>query len=280
MPGFDRHNRDAARRSLLAIPSIEVHGHRGARGLFPENSIPGFKYAIRAGVDFIELDVQVTADNVPVVWHDPVLTRRKFRSPRRRAAVRDLTLAQLKQYSTGGGLDLRFPQQKRMPGLKIATLDEVLALAPLGRFRFNVEIKSPPIRKAPIAPVKLQAGLIAQLIRNRGLEDRVRVQSFDRQMLLAVREVAPELPVVILHSGLPVRFSAIARRAKTEAVGPYFRLVTRRRVEEAHDAGVSVIPWTANHPRHWRRLIRAGVDGIITDYPARLIRAMKEWGLR
>lgn len=280
MPGLERHNGGVPSRSLLASPSIEVHGHRGARGLFPENSIPGFRHAIRAGVDFIELDVLVTADNVPVVWHDPVLTHRKCQGPRRRVMVRELTLAQLKQYSTGGRVDLRFPQQRRLPGLKIATLDEVLALAPLGHFRFNIEIKSPSTRKMSALPAKLQAGVIAQAIRNHKLEERVRVQSFDGRMLQAVREAAPELPAVILHTGLPVRFSTIARRAKAEAVGPYFRLVTRRRVQEAHDAGVSVIPWTANRPRQWLRLIRAGVDGIITDYPERLIGALKEWSLR
>lgn len=268
------------RRSLLSTPAIEVHGHRGARGLFPENSIPGFEHAIRAGVDFIELDVVVTADDVPVVWHDAILTRRKCEGPRRHALVRDLTLAELKQYTTGGRLDRRFPKQTRLPGLRIPTLDEVLSLAPLGRFRFDIEIKSFAGRGMLTPGSRIQAQLVAQAVRKHNLEARVRVQSFDRKVLRAVRTVAPQLAVVILHTGMPLRFTTIARRAETTTVGAYFRLVTRRRVEEAHDAGVKVIAWTANQPRQWQRLIRAGVDGIITDYPALLIGAMKEWGLR
>ncbi len=268
------------RRGLLASPAIEVHGHRGSRGQFPEHSIAGFEHAIRAGVDFIELDVMVTADDVPVAWHDPILTRRKFIGPRRRAVVRNLTLAELRQYSFGGRLDLRFPQQRRMPGLRISTLEEVLRLAPCGPFQFNIEIKAFPGRKRLAPPAKVQAELVADVIRNRRMEERVRVQSFDRKVLAAIQDVAPELTTAILHTGVPLRFSTIAQRAGTGIVGPYFRLVTRRRVEEAHDSGVKVIAWTANQPRHWRRLIRAGVDGIITDYPARLIREMEEWSLR
>ncbi|MCX6625018.1 MAG: glycerophosphodiester phosphodiesterase family protein [Acidobacteria bacterium] len=268
------------RRSLLASPRIEVHGHRGARWLFPEHSIPGFEHAIRAGADFIELDVVVTADDVPIAWHDAILTRRKCAGPERRAVVRELTLAQLKEYTFGGKLNRRFSEQCSMPGLRISTLDEVLRLAPLGKFQFNIEIKSFPGRRRLAPPPKEHAQLVVDAIRSRKLQGRVRVQSFDRKALAAVREIAPELPVAVLHTGMPRRFSTIAHRSETDIVGPYFRLVTRRRVAEAHAAGVRVIPWTPNHPSHWRRLVHAGVDGIITDNPAGLIEAMTEWGLR
>jgi glycerophosphoryl diester phosphodiesterase len=268
------------RHGLLSTPRIEVHGHRGARGHYPENSIPGFEFAIHAGVDYIELDVVVTADDVPVAWHDPILTRRKCKGPERRAVIRTLTLAELKQYTFGGSLNLRFPEQRQMPGLRIPTLDEVLRLAPLGKFQFNIEVKTFPGRRRLTPPPKEHVQLVVDAIRSRKLESRVRLQSFDRKVLAAAREIAPELPLAVLYSGMALHFSTIANRAGTDVVGPYFRLVTRRRVDEAHDAGVRVIPWTANQPRHWKRLIRAGVDGIITDRPAALIGELKEWGLR
>lgn len=267
-------------RSLPVASRIEVHGHRGARWLFPENSIPGFEHAIGAGADFIELDVVITADDVPLAWHDPILTRSKCTGPEPRAVVREHTLAELKQYTFGGTRSLRFPEQRRMPGLRICTLEEVLRLAASRPFQFNIEIKSFPGRKWLAPPAEVSAELVVECIRRRRLEGRVRIQSFDRKVLAAVRKRAPEIPIAVLYSGIALRFSTIARRADTDLVGPYFRLVTQRRVEEAHDAGIRIIPWTANHPRQWRRLVREGVDGIITDHPSGLISAMTEWGLR
>ena len=269
-----------ARHGLLGTPRIEVHGHRGARWLFPEHSIAGFEHAIAAGADFLELDVVITADDVPVVWHDPILTRRKCQGPERRAIVRELNLAELRQYSHGHRVNLRFPFQRPMPGVRIATLDEVLRLASRGTFQFNIEIKSHPARTRLAPPPRVQVELVLEAIRARRLENRVRLQSFDRKVLDAVRDRAPEVPLAFLYTGVPRRFSTLARRAGTETVGPYFRLVTRRRVEEAHEEGIRVIPWTVNHPRQWKRLLSSGVDGLITDNPAGLIEWMRGMGLR
>lgn len=268
------------RQGLLARVRPEVHGHRGARWLYPENTLPGFEYAIDAGADFIELDVVVTADDVPVVWHDAVLRRRKCLGPRSRAILRSLTLDQLRAWDCGQPQSRRFPEQRSIPGLAIPTLDEVLALAPRGRFQFNIEIKTFPSRPRYSPPAREHVELVLDAIRRQHLEPRVRLQSFDTEALAAVHELAPEIPTALLYSGMPPRFSTVAARAQVPIVGPFFRLVTRRRVEEAHDSGIRVVTWTPNRPRQWLRLIRAGVDGIITDNPAGLIATMREWGLR
>jgi glycerophosphoryl diester phosphodiesterase len=248
-----------------------VHGHRGARALFPENTIPGFLHAIDAGADFIELDVLATADDVLVVCHDPVLRRRVFSGPPGPRKIREMTLAQLRRWDCGSRANRRFPRQKAVPGARIPTLDEVLDLAALGRFGFNIELKSFARRPSLGAPPELLAALAVKRIEGRGLASRVMVQSFDFRALAEVGRLAPEIRLSALCPLGARSLVSIGASAGTRIVGPYHRLVTPRRVGAAHRAGLSVIPWTVNRPRAWERLIRADVDGIITDDPGALI---------
>jgi glycerophosphoryl diester phosphodiesterase len=202
-------------------PPVLVHGHRGARAVLPENTLPAFAYAISVGADFLEMDVAVTRDDVVVVSHDP-----KLKSPR--VAIRQLTLGEL-------------PRRTAIP-----TLDQVLDLAASGPIQFNIEVKSFPKRPALAPPPERFAELVWQTVRRHNLEARVMVQSFDFRVLRAMRQLAPH-------------------RA----------LVTRARVRAAHAAGIAVVPWTANRPAAWNRLLAAQVDGIITDDPAALIAYLK-----
>lgn len=251
---------------------IEVHGHRGARALFPENTLPGFVHAIEAGADFIELDVLATADDTLVACHDPVLRRRIYSGPFGTRVVRRMTLADLKRWDCGTRRNPLFRKQSPVPGTRIPTLAEVLDLASIDGFKFNIEVKTTPKRPHLTPPPELYAELVIALVRERRLEGRVRVQSFDFRVLACVRALAPEIPVAAL-CGLRGRdLVALAAVAGVSIVAPYHRAVTRRRVAEAHKAGLRVIPWTANRPRDWDRLARAGVDGIITDDPAGLLR--------
>ncbi len=250
---------------------IEVHGHRGARARFPENTLAGFEYAIEAGADFLELDVLATADDVLVVCHDAVLRRRIYRGPRANRVVRRMSLAELREWDCGSRRNRLYRRQQTVRGARIPTLDEVFALARRGAFGFNIEVKSHPQRPTLAPPPERYAELLLCAISHRGLERRVIIQSFDYRVLEAVRRLSPELRLSAL-CGLNGRdFAALAQSVGATQVGPYHRLVNRRRVEAAHAAGIRVVPWTANRPRDWNRLIRAGVDGIITDNPAGLI---------
>jgi len=252
-------------------PAIQVHGHRGARALRPENTLAAFEYAIAAGADFLEMDVAVTRDDVVVVTHDLKLNRRVFRPPGGPRVIRKLTLAELQRYDCGALRNLRFRRQIPEPGSRIPTLDQVLELAHRGGVRFNIEIKSVPERPELTPPPAPFAELVWNVIRRHRLEKRVMVQSFDFRMLVAMRALAPEIRLSALYVGRPKDLALIARQAGADMVGPYHALATRRRVAAAHDAGFAVVPWTANRRRDWRRLIAAGVDGIITDDPAGLI---------
>jgi glycerophosphoryl diester phosphodiesterase len=117
---------------------ILVHGHRGARALRPENTLPAFEYAIQVGADVLELDLAVTRDDVVVVSHDPVLPQGICRGPKPGPAIRQVTLAELREYDCGSLQNPVYPRQMPVPGARVPTLDEVFALAPRGTFVFNI----------------------------------------------------------------------------------------------------------------------------------------------
>ncbi len=261
-------------------PKILVHGHRGARSVLPENTLPAFEHAIEAGADVLELDLGVTRDNVPVVCHDPVLNLRICRGPEGSRVLRELTLEQLRQWDCGSLPNPDFPRQKPVPGARIPTLDEVLALASRGSFEFNIETKISPDRPEYAPSPEEFARLVWEAVRRHRLESRVMVQSFDFRTLHAMRKLAPGIRLAALFAGEPRDFIEVSRQAQAGIVAPNFSLVTPEKVRAARKAGLQVVPWTANTEAQWRDLVEAGVDAIITDDPAGLIDYLKRRGLR
>ena len=266
--------------SSPAESKILVHGHRGARALRPENTIPAFEYAIQAGADVLEMDVAVTKDNVLVISHDPHINAEICTGPHPGVAIHELTLAELRQYDCGALKNPHFPRQQPVPGTRIPTLDEVLGLAPRGTFQFNIETKSFPDHPELTPPPEVFSRMMLDAIRKHQVESRVIVQSFDFRTLVAMKKLAPEIRLAALWEGEARPFVDIAREAKAGIISPMFPLVTPEQVKSAHAAGLEVVPWTANKPEDWQKLIDAGVDAIISDDPAALIAYLKQRGLR
>lgn len=272
--------------TLIAQPRILVHGHRGARAMRPENTLPAFEYAIAQGVDVLELDMAVTLDGVVVISHDPHLNRAICQGPEGgETAIHKLTFAQVRQWDCGALQNPLFPTQTPVPGTKMPTLEEVFDLAAASSVQFNIETKIDP--KTPdLAPdPSTFARLVVGLVRKHGMEKRVMVQSFDFRTLKEVRKLAPELRLSALYEGTPRSFVEIAKEAGSdgkcvEIVSPRSGLVTSEEVQAAHRAGVQIVPWTANTPTLWRKLADAQVDGIISDDPAGLISWLKAEGFR
>ena len=267
--------------TMEAAPRILVQGHRGARAARPENTLPAFEYAIAAGADVLELDLNVTKDDVLMVVHDSLINTKICRGPGGETAIRKLTFKQVREWDCGAVGNPEFPKQQAVPGTRIPTLDEVLALAPKGSFTYNIEMKS-DAKKPELSPAPRRfAEMVAAAVRKHKLEKRVKVQSFDFRTLKALREVAPELRQSALYGGLPKDFVEISKEAGgAEVVSPHYLLVTEGQVKKAHEAGLKVVPWTANSVGVWDRLIGSGVDAIITDDPAALIEHLKAKGLR
>ena len=266
--------------TVNAAPRILVHGHRGARALYPENTIPAFEYAIKIGADVLEMDVAVTKDNVLVISHDPHINAEICKGPHPGIAIHELTLAELHEYDCGALKNPHFPKQQPVPGTRIPTLDEVLSLSHGNNIQFNIETKGFPDHPELTPPPDVFARMLLDVIRKHKLESRSIVQSFDFRTLHATKGLAPNIRLSALWEGDARPFVDIARDGEAGIISPLFKLVTPAQVKAAHEAKIQVVPWTADSPADWQMLIDAGVDAIITDDPAALIGYLKAKGLR
>ena len=265
---------------LPAQSKILVHGHRGARAMRPENTLPAFEYAIGVGADVLELDMAVTKDNVIVISHDPYLHPPVCSGPVPEAMIHELTLAQVREWDCGKIRNPGFPKQTPIEGTRMPTLNQVFDLAPNGTVQFNIETKSFADHPERTPPPDEFARMVLEVVRKHKMEQRVLLQSFDFRTLHAMAKLAPEIRRVALWEGDNRSFVAIARDADAPIVSPYYQLVTPAKVREAHAAGLQVVPWTPDAPREWQYLIDAKVDAIITDDPAALIAYLKQRNLR
>jgi glycerophosphoryl diester phosphodiesterase len=263
-----------------AAPRILVHGHRGARAMRPENTIPAFKYAIDVGVDFLEMDVAVTKDNVLVISHDPHMNPEICAGPHPGVAIHEITLRELREYDCGVLKNPHFPKQQPVPGTRVPTLDEVLSLSARGNIQFNIETKSYPDHPELTPPPDIFAKMMLDVIRKHKLDSRVIVQSFDFRTLRAMKRMAPNIRLAALWEGGARPFVEIAREGEAGIISPHYPLVTIDQVQASHAAKLEVVPWTANARKDWQSLVDAGVDAIISDDPAALIAFLKEKGLR
>jgi glycerophosphoryl diester phosphodiesterase len=278
---------------MAMIRRIDLHGHRGARGLFPENTLVGFAGALAIGVDVLELDVAMTADDVVVVTHDPRLnpditrTRNGVWLDAPGAAIRSLPAAEMGGYDVGrirpdSTYASLHPVQVPHDGATIPTLDDVLRIDPL--VRFNIELKTFPWHPCLGVDGATMADAVAAVADAAGAADRIIVQSFDWRGPRRLRRTRPDIDLAWLTSAallagagvwwdgpVPADFGgSVARAVASEGGrtwGPEHDDLTKETLAEAHALGLRVVPWTVNRPADMRRLIHWGVDGLITDRP-------------
>ncbi|UVO14343.1 glycerophosphodiester phosphodiesterase [Mycobacterium sp. SVM_VP21] len=261
---------------------FDLQAHRGGRGETTEESLRAFAKSLALGVSTLELDIVLTRDRQPLVWHDPVIEPAKCADtgpvfagdpdyPYVGKRVVDLTLAQIRTLDCGHLLP-EFPDAEVVAGNVIATLPEVFALAGHAGVRYNIETKVDAENQQQIVDVILAA------VRTAGQLDAVEIQSFDWRTLPLVRAAEPGIPLVALwEGGLDPISGAVAVGA--DIVSPDYSVVDRAFVGRAHAAGLRVIPWTVNDADAMRQQIAAGVDGLITDYPSRLRAVLAELGM-
>lgn len=308
--------------SLLAsvaasAQGFDLQGHRGARGLAPENTLAGFRKALEIGVTTIETDLALTRDGVLVLAHDPRLNPDLVRGPDGKwltgwgPPIRTLTKAELDTFDVGrlnpeGRYSRQWAQQVAADGERMPSFAALVALSrSMGRdkVRFNIETKLAPDRPDETADPASFARAVVEAIRAEGLAQRTTVQSFDWRTLLEVKKLAPEIATACLtiesqnmdtvrrttspspwHAGLDLAAhgGSLSRLAKAAGCGSwsmFWRNLTPELLKEARGLGLMVLPWTVNDPVEMDRLIDMGVDGIITDYPDRLRAVMARRGL-
>ncbi|MCB9751082.1 MAG: glycerophosphodiester phosphodiesterase [Myxococcales bacterium] len=298
-----------------APQTLDAQGHRGARGLAPENTWMGFETALAIGVTTLELDVVLTADGVPVVHHDLRLDPDRARvdgewiaapGPAIRArTLESLASVDVGRLRPGSAAARRFPQQRGADGITIPTLAEVIARAEeraAGRVRYNIELKGSPLEPELSPDPSYCARAVIEVVRAAGVEPRVTIQAFDWFALERARAYAPELARAYLTCEQPgddtvgrgqpgpspwldgddidaIRSLPALIRARGGAVwSPCHADVDAARLADARARGLAVVVWTVNDPEDMRELIALGVDGIITDYPDRLRRVLIERG--
>lgn len=300
----------------LSLPAaaFDLQGHRGARGLAPENTLAGFRTALDLGVTTLETDLAVTKDEVVVISHDPLLNPDLTRRDGQWIAtagpvIRTLTLADLKRYDIGrlnpaSKYAQQYPEQKPVDGERFPTIEEFFAMAGPD-VRFNIEIKTNPTRPELTLDPERFAELAVAAIRKAKAGARSTIQSFDWRGLLAARRLAPEIATGCLSiesnnfdtvgrasaqpspwlGGLDLKAhdSSVPKLAKAAGCAvwsPFWRNVTAENVTEAQTLGLKVVPWTVNNPTDMAQLIDLGVDGLITDYPDRAKAILATKGLK
>lgn len=268
--------------------SFDWQGHRGARGLAPENTIPAFLKALEfPEIRTLELDLAVSADGFLVVSHEPWMSSeicaRADGTPVEKAREQEynlykLSYQEIQAFDCGSRGNARFPEQIPQMAFK-PTLDALVKEVEnycSERNRevpfFNIEIKSTPEWDGVFTPAPEEfVRLVAEKLRELNIEELSNVQSFDPRPLRILRQQYPGIKIAYLFSNAKSVEANIQDLGFTpEILSPYFGLITRNTVEDAHAKGLKIIPWTVNETKDMERLRSWGVDGIITDYPDRI----------
>lgn len=312
--------------SCVPDPEFDVQGHRGARGLLPENTLPGIELAMEIGVSTIELDLGVTKDRQVVVAHDPYINPRLCLNADGTPIgvdslgygpfIMNLTLKDVQSFDCGSlnPDPARFPEPPRvnLPGTPIPTLQDVFDQAEEkgSSVTFNLELKIHPLYPVTVPDEEFVTAVL-EVIRRNGMAARVVIQSFYWPALERVKNLAPSIRTAALLgddtykslndstpspwlNGIDFEESGgtslgLLRAAESyiDIFSPYWELVVPEdslflgsTVKEIQRAGFEVIPWTVNNTETMSQLIELGVDGIITDYPDRLVALLREKRIR
>jgi len=258
---------------------VIVIGHRGASGHAPEHTFASWDIALEFGVDYIEQDLQMTADGVLVVMHDDSLDRTASGTGCR-GAVRKHTWAEIRTCDVGSWFNQARPDRARphFTGQTIPTLDDVFATYK-SRAKFYIETKNPTA--APGMEMELLRLMSDHDLRPQSPDDHtVILQSFSADSLRLLRSHDHNVPLIRLFPPFETnwtirqRLRRVARYAN--GIGPSFRDVDARLVGAAHELGLVVHPYTVNSESDMRRLIRIGVDGMFSDFPDVLLRVRSE----
>jgi len=263
---------------------FDFEGHRGCRGLMPENSIPGFLKAIELGVTTLEMDVVISKDKKVVVSHDPFFSHEFCLKPdwseikeaeERNYKLFEMTYEKIKAYDCGSKVHPRFPQQKKVPVYK-PLLEDVIDAAEahasslnLSKLFYNIEIKS-TIEGDNIfhPPYEVFTDLLIDVLQKKDIFNRTIVQCFDLRPLQYLHKTRPDTTLSFLVENTLSLQENLSMLGFIPAIySPEYILVDKGLMKFAKDNNMRVIPWTVNEIAEMKKLIEMGVDGLISDYP-------------
>lgn len=297
-----------------AAHALDLQGHRGARGLAPENSLAGFELALQQGVTTLELDIAITRDGVLVIHHDLELNPNHTRDAQGRwldkpsAPIFHMSWDELQAYDIGRirpgtSYARQFPDQQPADGTRVPRLADLFArVKALGneRIRFAIETKVRPDSPAHTLPPDAYATAVVNAVRQAGMAGRVQILSFDWRTLQVVQRIAPEIPTVYLTAqqrwtdnvgaqapegsawtaGFQHKDHGSVPKMIKAAGGRFWSVyhgdLTPERLAEAQGLGLKVLVWTVNDAAQMGRFVDMGVDGLVTDRPDIAQRVLQE----
>jgi glycerophosphoryl diester phosphodiesterase len=274
-------------QDILFAQGFDWQGHRGARGLLPENSLPSFEKALELGVTTLEMDLVISKDQQVVVSHDPWMNSSFCLLPsghkidpakQREYNIFKMDYKEVKTYDCGSIGNHRFPEQQPWETYK-PLLKEVFKMSEKyckdymrNEIHYNIEIKIQPEWEGKFTPsVEEFSKLVFQEIDAYVPWFRTNIQSFDLRILKYFHENYPHVKLAVLVEGKQGHESILKKLGFTPQIySPHYSLLDKKIVIELHKSGMKVIPWTVNDADVMHELVDMGVDGIITDYPDRI----------
>lgn len=272
--------------SQKKLPFFDVQGHRGARGLKPENSIPAFLTALDSGVTTIEMDLAITKDRKIVVSHEPWMSadiclnaegNEILKRDEKNYNIFEMTYEQVSKFDCGSPGNKKFPEQEPMKTTKPLLRDVIVAVEDhIKSFTqyevdYNIEIKSSPDGDNKFHPIPSEfSDMVYSLLDEYLPMDRIIIQSFDFRVLKYWHEKYPNIKLAALVEDRKSVEAHLKELGFNPTIySPYYRLLNRSKVEELHGKKIKVVPWTVNEISDMLSLKGMGVDGFITDYPDR-----------
>ncbi|HZI53815.1 MAG TPA: glycerophosphodiester phosphodiesterase [Chitinophagaceae bacterium] len=270
----------------MSTSGFDTQGHRGSRGLMPENTFPAMKTALDLGVTTLEMDVVITKDKKVVLSHEPFFNHEISTKPdgsyvteaeEKSLNIYAMDYDEVKKYDVGMKPHPRFPRQQKIKVVKpllgdlIDSVQKYMMTSKRALPYFNIETKSSPSTDNIYhpAPAEFVESLMT-VIEEKGIQERVIIQSFDFRTLQYLHKKYPSVKTAILIEDFDER----GLKDQLKALGflptiysPEYKMVTEELVKSCHEQNIKVIPWTVNDKTIIDRLKSLGVDGIISDYP-------------
>ncbi|MDX2249901.1 MAG: glycerophosphodiester phosphodiesterase family protein [Bacteroidia bacterium] len=271
-----------------SMVTLDIQGHRGCRGLMPENTIPAFLRAIDLGVTTLEMDAVITQDSQVVLSHEPFFNHEISLKPNgeeiseaeeREHNIFTMTWEDVRLYDCGSKIHPRFPDQQKMMVSKPLLRDVIDAVETYAKGKglppllYNIETKCQPATDNVFHPEPgVFAGLLMDVIIEKQITDRATIQSFDVRTLQIIRPQFPNQSLALLVENEETPEWNLAQLGFTPTIySPDFHLVDDRLMDFVREKGMKIIPWTLNENPDIQRMLDIGVDGIISDYPDRVI---------
>ncbi|CAM4217871.1 glycerophosphodiester phosphodiesterase family protein [Gillisia limnaea] len=287
----DKEQKQEDQGTKSEVTSIQVQGHRGDRGNFPENSIPAFISAVEKDVDVIEMDVVISKDKKVVVSHEPFMHSLYVLTPsgetiseenQEKFNLYEMTYDSIRKFDVGSKGNKLFPDQQKGKTYKpllaeaIDSIENFIKKNNLDEVKYNIELKSSENEYGTYQPEPKEfVELVMQVIQDKNLQEKMNLQSFDVNILNQIHQKYPEVETGYLVYTGGIQKNLDLLKFRPEIYSPNYGLVKNAAfVDSIKTMEMKLIPWTVNEPEVIKKMIELEVDGIITDYPERVLQVL------